>query len=79
MARLVSAGAARRGVELDSEPAGRLGLMISALGNGLALEKLADPEAVPAELFGDPMTLIFEALAALAEREGASLSPGGRA
>ena len=37
----------------------RLGLVITALGNGLALEKLADPDAVPDTLYGDMLALIF--------------------
>jgi len=76
-ARLVSAGAAGQGFELDSATAERLGLFIAALGNGLALERAVDPEAVPDELYGDLVTLFFNGLTALgrearaaAEREG---------
>jgi AcrR family transcriptional regulator len=72
MAELVAEGALRQGVELGPETADRLGTMISALGNGLALQKLADPDAVPDELFGDLLTLIFEALSALVERDVAN-------
>ena len=75
-ARLVSAGAADQGFELDTAIAERLGLVIGALGNGLALEKLVDPEAVPDELYGDMVVLIFEGMAALA-RENRVAASGG--
>lgn len=65
-AALVEKGAGARGLPPNPELAGRLGLVISALGNGLALEKLVDPDAVPDELYGDMLALIFEGLAALA-------------
>jgi AcrR family transcriptional regulator len=65
-ARLVERGAGDRGFSLRPELAERLGLVIAALGNGLALEKLVDPDAVPDELYGDMLALIFEGLAALA-------------
>jgi hypothetical protein len=66
MARLVSEGAAQHDVQLPSEFAERLGIVVNALGNGLALEKLADPLAVPDELFGDMLVLLFRALGTLA-------------
>jgi AcrR family transcriptional regulator len=75
-ARFVSAGAADKGIELDTAFAERLGLVIGALGNGLALEKLVDPEAVPDELYGDMVVLIFKGLAALA-RESREAADGG--
>jgi AcrR family transcriptional regulator len=70
-ARLVEKGARERGFSPNPELAQRLGLVIAALGNGLALEKLVDPDAVPDELYGDMLALIFEGLAALARE-----SPG---
>jgi hypothetical protein len=76
MARLVAEGAARERVQLPIEFAERLGIVINAMGNGLALEKLADPAAVPDELFGDMLVLIFQALGALA-RETMSTSSSG--
>jgi hypothetical protein len=66
MARLVAEGAEQRGLPVTPELADQLGLLINALGNGLAFEKLADPSAVPDELFGDMLILIFQALTALA-------------
>ena len=49
---------------------------INALGNGLALEKLADPESVPDELLGSTIALMFQALAAAAERGDVELPAG---
>jgi AcrR family transcriptional regulator len=67
-ARLVTQGAQRRGISLSPEFAQRLGLLITALGNGLALEKLLDPEAIADETYGDLLTLIFGAFGELARR-----------
>jgi AcrR family transcriptional regulator len=78
MARLVADGAAQDGVELPTEFAERLGIVINAIGNGLALERLADPAAVPDELFGDMLVLIFQALRALAREAGATPSAGSQ-
>jgi AcrR family transcriptional regulator len=64
-ARLFLEGAERQGVSLSAEVGEVVGLLINALGNGLALEKLADPEAVPDALYGDLLVLIFQALEAL--------------
>jgi AcrR family transcriptional regulator len=66
MSRLVLEGAQQHSLPLTPELAERLGIVINALGNGLALEKLADPGAVPDELFGDMLVLIFQGMAALA-------------
>jgi AcrR family transcriptional regulator len=68
IAQQVSNGAAQRGIPMSEEMAARLGLVINALGNGIALEKLVDPEGVPDELFGDVLVLIFTALQALAQK-----------
>jgi AcrR family transcriptional regulator len=67
-ARLVTQGAQRQGISLSPEFAERLGLLITALGNGLALEKLLDPEAIADETYGDLLTLIFGAFGELARR-----------
>lgn len=72
-ARLFLEGAAQQGVSLSAEAGELVGILINALGNGLALEKLADPEAVPDALFGDMLVLIFQALEALA-RENPSMT-----
>ena len=44
-------------------PAERLGTAMMALANGLAIEALVQPEAVPDELFGDILSLIYDGLA----------------
>ena len=54
--------AAQRGVELSPQVAATSGIVVNALANGLALAKLADPDAVPDELFGTILVLLFEAL-----------------
>jgi len=66
--RLIAQGAERRGISLGPELAQRLGLLITALGNGLALEKLLDPEAIADETYGELLTLIFGAFGELARR-----------
>lgn len=64
-ARLLGDGAARLGIELSQPVAERLAVLITALGNGIALEKLADPEAIDEELLGDLLVLFFRGLVAL--------------
>jgi AcrR family transcriptional regulator len=64
--RIVAVGAQAQGVELDPEQVERLGTFVNALANGLALEKLIDPAAVPDQFFGDLLVLIFNGFAALA-------------
>jgi len=56
----------RRDLGRSPELAQRLGLLITALGNGLALEKLLDPDGIADETYGDLLTLIFRALGELA-------------
>jgi hypothetical protein len=75
-ARLFLEGAGRQGVAPSSEVGELMGLLINALANGLAMEKLADPEAVPDALFGDLLVLIFQALQALAQ-ENSSMTDRG--
>ena len=65
-AGMIERGAADLGIELPNGAADQLGLVVNALGNGLALEKLADPDAVPDELFGSVLALFFDALAGAA-------------
>jgi AcrR family transcriptional regulator len=67
--RLVAQGAERRGITLSPELAQRLGLLTTALGNGLALEKLIDPDSVPDEAYGDLLVLIFNGLVTLARAD----------
>lgn len=77
-ARLIGQGAERRGISLSPELAERLGLLITALGNGLALEKLLDPDGIADETYGDLLTLIFRALGELARQTDTTTAGGGR-
>jgi len=54
--------------------AARMGTVLNALGNGLAMEKLTDPDAVPDELLGDTISMIFNALV-IAARSEEGMSP----
>jgi len=69
-AHLIAEGAEHRGISMSEELAGRLGMVVTALGNGLALQKLIDPDAVPDDLYGDVLVLLFRALATLAGQSG---------
>jgi AcrR family transcriptional regulator len=60
--RMVAGGAAEHGIDLRPETAAQLGVVVTALANGLALAKLADPEAVPDELFGSFLAVFFGAV-----------------
>ena len=62
-ARQVEEGARDVGLEPPPGFAARMGTVLNALGNGLAMEKLTDPDAVPDELFGSLLAVIFQALA----------------
>ncbi|HEY5053419.1 MAG TPA: TetR/AcrR family transcriptional regulator [Solirubrobacterales bacterium] len=75
-ARVALEGAKRSGLPANTEVGERLGLFINALGNGLALEKLVDPDAVPDALFGEMLALIFQAFEALM-RESAGAADAG--
>ena len=59
-ARLVRVGAARQGLEIPDDVASALGILFTALADGLALMKLMDPTAVPDELFGDALSALAE-------------------
>jgi AcrR family transcriptional regulator len=64
-ARLIAAEAEAAGVELQL-PADRIAIAVNALTNGIALEHLADPEAVPADLYGTLLSLLLGAVEARA-------------
>jgi AcrR family transcriptional regulator len=68
-ARLVLQGAQSQGFPPNAEAGEFVGQLVNALGNGLALEKLTDPEAIPDSLFGDMLLLIFKAFEALARQD----------
>lgn len=48
-------------------PAVRLATAITALASGLAMDRIADPEAIPTELLGETLALIYEGLVHRAE------------
>jgi AcrR family transcriptional regulator len=50
--RMVVEGAAQAGAPIDLDAADDIAMVIFALGQGLALQKILDPEHVPDELFG---------------------------
>lgn len=56
--RLLEDEVRERGVELPM-PAEKLAIVLRELGTGLALAKLADPDAIPDELYGDFVELFF--------------------
>lgn len=72
-ARLVLEGAEQVGMPPNTEAGELVGLVINALGNGLTLEKLVNPDAVPDQLYGDVLVLILQALQALARENEAGL------
>jgi AcrR family transcriptional regulator len=58
---LIADGVRDFGLELDI-PAEQLAVAIDALADGIARQKLADPEAVPDELMGRILSLLFAAV-----------------
>jgi len=60
LAQTVEAYASRAGAELTM-PAEHIATLLLALTNGLALERLGQPEAVPDELFGGVLEQLFQA------------------
>ena len=65
-AKVASEAAERWGFSASSAEAGEcLGLFINALGNGLALERLVDPDAVPDSIYGEFLAIVFQAFEAL--------------
>ncbi|MGA8744441.1 MAG: TetR/AcrR family transcriptional regulator [Solirubrobacterales bacterium] len=80
-AQVASEAAQRAGFPAEAGAGEHLGLFISALGNGLALEKLLSPDAVPDPLFGEMLALVFKAFEALVRESSSAADPslGGRA
>jgi AcrR family transcriptional regulator len=75
--RVAAEAAERWGLSASAAGAGEhLGLFINALGNGLALEKMVDPDAVPDSLYGELLAITFQAFEALL-RENPSLAEPG--
>jgi len=58
VARLIEDQAERLDIALPL-PADRLATGLMAIGNGFMLEKLADPEGTPDELFGEMLSIVF--------------------
>jgi AcrR family transcriptional regulator len=61
--RHLQARADETGIDLPM-PANELGTVMRELGTGLAVAKLADPDAIRDDLFGDFLTLLFELIEA---------------
>jgi AcrR family transcriptional regulator len=59
LARIIGDGARELGVEL-ARPPEHLATAIDALADGFALQRLADPESVPDELFADSLAMLLE-------------------
>jgi hypothetical protein len=60
LTRLIADGVREFDLELDM-PAEQLAVVIDALADGIARQKLADPDAVPDELMGRVLSLLFSA------------------
>jgi AcrR family transcriptional regulator len=60
LTRLIADGVREFDLELQM-PAEQLAVAIDALADGIARQKLADPDAVPDELMGKILSLLFEA------------------
>jgi len=60
LTRLIADGVREFDLELDL-PAEQLAVAIDALADGIARQKLADPDAVPNELMGRVLSLLFAA------------------
>jgi AcrR family transcriptional regulator len=60
VAALVEAAARKRRAALEAGAADRMAAAIVALGNGVAVERLADPDAVPDDLYGWALQLLLD-------------------
>jgi hypothetical protein len=58
---LIADGVREFDLELQM-PADQLAVVIDALADGIARQKLADPDAVPDELMGRVLSLLFAAV-----------------
>ena len=73
LTRLIADGVREFDLEL-AIPAEQLAIAIDALADGIARQKLADPEAVPDELMGRVLALLLEAVTRPA---GGTSTPSG--
>jgi AcrR family transcriptional regulator len=62
-ARLLVEGTRQAGVHLPDDIAQRVGILLTALSDGLALIKVMDPDAVPEDLFGDALSFLMARVA----------------
>jgi AcrR family transcriptional regulator len=69
LARALEARHRTTGVPL-TVPADRLAAAIFALASGLALDRLVDPDAIPEDLLGETLSLLYDGLAARAAAAG---------
>jgi AcrR family transcriptional regulator len=76
LTRLIADGAREFELELEI-PAEHLAVAIDALADGIARQKLADPGAVPDELMGRVLSLLFASATRPANRSG-EREPDGR-
>jgi AcrR family transcriptional regulator len=61
-ARLLAEGLAEVGLSVRADTIDRAGLLLTALSDGLALIKVMDPDAVPAELFSETLAFLYDRL-----------------
>jgi AcrR family transcriptional regulator len=71
IAEVIERSAEEAGIRLPLG-AEEFGLAVNALGNGLLLDKLLEPDAVSDELYGRVLKLVFEGLAARTPRRRAA-------
>jgi len=68
LTRLIADGVREFDLELDV-PAEQLAVVIDALADGIARQKLADPDAIPDELMGSALSLLFAAVTRPVDRD----------
>src|SRR5438105_4355937 len=66
---LITEGTREFGLELEL-PAEQLAVAIDALADGIARQKLADPDAVPDDLMGRVLSLLFAGVTRPAQAPG---------
>jgi AcrR family transcriptional regulator len=74
LTKLIADGAREFDLELEI-PAEQLAVAVDALADGIARQKLADPDAVPDELMGRVLALLFEAATRPVARRGTPNAP----
>ncbi len=74
LTRLIADSAREFELEL-AMPAEELAIVVDALADGIARQKLADPEVVPDDLMGRVLALLFASLASPARATGSNGTP----